>query len=179
MTNPNNPQRGILNGVALSILFWMLLLLSCSTTKTTTHKVETTQTTASSREQDTASSYQQAVADDIDFVVTYSPYDSANDKAIRTASNTQFLYEAHQSTAFSWLPDHSRIISISGHIGHMSDSSGTSKSKKRVDTAAATTAVTTAVLSVTTSWLSTFPWWILFVIAGVVGIALWAYKKLL
>lgn len=181
MTNtPLFSNRGLFNGVAISILLWTILLLSCTTTKTTTHKTETAQTTAASSQQDTASSYRDAVANDIDFVVTYSPYDSANDKAIRTVSNAQFLTDAHQhNSAFAWLPDHSRIISISGHIGRLSDSSGTSKASRRTDTITQVKMATTQTIAVTKSWLSTFPWWIIFVIVGVIGIGLWAYKKLI
>lgn len=121
--------------------FWFVLamfvcllnmLVSCANTKKTTQthvvKSDTTTRVVQSSRQDTASSSRNLTAQDITFDVYY---------AAPSAHDTAFLKKAHMTTRgavppepLDFLPDHSRIVRITGHIGSVADSTTHSFSSK-------------------------------------------------
>lgn len=184
----HNFGRGFFNAAALSILLYALIaLLSCSTSKkvTTTNLQQKDSSTFQHKSiaSDTASMQRSISAKDIDFTITYG---DGHETKTHVRDST-FLAVAHKRTrgatplAFTFIPDHSRIVSITGHIGSITDTIATQSSSKAVDTSSKTKAATTVVQEVVVetkkSWLSTYPWWILFIIIGVIGLGIYIAVK--
>lgn len=123
----DNLFMGIGIVIACIIAIICMLCSSCANTKKTTKtqlvKSDSTVTTVSTSRIDTSRAFRDITAQDISFDVYYAPPDPKD-----TATTRQWLNAAHKQAhdgipAIDWLPDHSRIIRIMGHIGAMSDSS--------------------------------------------------------
>lgn len=120
-------DTAIIRALLLSIILTMVL--SCANTKKTTQshvvKSDTATRIVESSRQDTASSTRNVAAQDIDFNVFYGPAVSGDSVVIsRTVTHSTIM------SNFDFLPDHSRIVRISGHIGSVTDSSAHSSSSK-------------------------------------------------
>lgn len=120
------------------VTFWFVLfmfmcllnmLTSCANTKKTTQthtvKSDTATRVVQASRSDTASSTRNVAAQDITFDVYY---------AAPTQHDTLLLASDRKTgiptQPFDFLPDHSRIIRISGHIGAVTDSMAHSSSSK-------------------------------------------------
>lgn len=126
--------------LAIIALLCLMLLFSCSSTKKTTTTVSRSTDSSSSfhsiTKADTAAKQTDIHAQDIDFTVVYGT-DSAPIQT-KTISSAEYKEATKAGGAppsvLDFLPDHSRIRSISGHIGSISDSSSSMSTVRYADT---------------------------------------------
>lgn len=181
---------------AAAIVLAAILLFGCSSVKKTTTTqtktvVDSSSVSRSQSHRDTISSSNYLQANDISFSVVYSD-------TLGRLNTDSFLLHSHQvthsntsdptSSILSFLPMHSKIVSISGHIGSLTDSSTIQRStadtlslvvqKKQVvaDTIKKKESGETGVASIA----SEIPWyaWLLLII-GLFIVLLIIFRKIL
>lgn len=114
------------------VLAISILLSSCANTKKVTQsrviKTDSSSSLSTSHRTDSVQSARNIAAKDIYFDVIYDTGSIRPQRFLDSAHKiTRGAKPPTEQTVFDFLPDHSRIVEIRGHIGSLSDSSSLSR----------------------------------------------------